>query len=205
MPPTHREYGGGTTPTNCRDRLLRSLHTHGLGTDAIAPLLVQDVATGDPDKTYLEARTTFTTTAAGPRIVPVTAELRACIEDYLNAAHSHGRPFLDYRPDIGVHLFPSARTGQGLNRRTISKILLPRSAKTTKRRRVTTTRRNPPPPPPKRLGPGGDQQQKAGNDDHDNDNDDSDDGDELATVHDGVAAVGPKTILDAIPAPRQDL
>lgn len=38
------------------------------------------------------------------------------MEDYLNAAHQ-GRPFLDYRPDIGRHVFPSAVTGEGLSRR----------------------------------------------------------------------------------------
>ena len=43
--------------------------------------------------------------------------LRSTLEDYLNSPHNHGRPFVDYRPDIGGHLFPSSITGQGIGRR----------------------------------------------------------------------------------------
>lgn len=50
-------------------------------------------------------------------------ELKNRIEDYLNAPHSHGRPFVDYRPDIGIHLFPSHVTGNGIGRWRLRGIL----------------------------------------------------------------------------------
>lgn len=132
--------------SNCRDRLLWSLHRHGLATECIAPLLVSDVVVND-ERAYLEAVEVISVPragrAGGRSAITVDADLhrwpaphrlvvvvrpspspRNSIEDYLNAAHSHGRPFVDYRPDIGVHLFPSAKTGGGLNRRTVSKIIL---------------------------------------------------------------------------------
>jgi hypothetical protein len=54
-------------------------------------------------------------------IVPMA--LRSLIEDYVNVSLPV-RPFRDYRPDIGHHLFPSAvSTGKGLSSQAISKII----------------------------------------------------------------------------------
>ena len=68
----------------------------------------------------------------------LSEDLKTCIEDYLNAPHVNGRPFVDYRPDIGNHLFPdqgssqkkeknglvsSHRTGLGIGRWRLRQIL----------------------------------------------------------------------------------
>ena len=41
----------------------------------------------------------------------------------MNAPNSHGRPFVDYRPDIGNHLFPSHITGLGIGRWRLRRLL----------------------------------------------------------------------------------
>ena len=56
-------------------------------------------------------------------VVEVDDDLKNCIEDYLNAPNSHGRPFVDYRPDIGSHLFPSHVTGLGIGRWRLRRLL----------------------------------------------------------------------------------
>ena len=43
------------------------------------------------------------------------------LENYLNAAPP-GRPYLDYRPETGPYLFPSARTGGSLSLWTICRL-----------------------------------------------------------------------------------
>lgn len=54
-------------------------------------------------------------------IIPLA--LRSLIEDYVNVSLPV-RPFRDYRPDIGHHLFPSTvSTGKGLSSQAISKII----------------------------------------------------------------------------------
>lgn len=75
----------------------------------------------DPDAEFVEARATIG--LYGGRCLDVDDDLRAAIEDYANASHVVGRPFADYRPDIGVHLLPSARTGGGIHRRTVRGVL----------------------------------------------------------------------------------
>jgi hypothetical protein len=43
------------------------------------------------------------------------------LENYLNA-QPPGRPYLDYRPEVGPSLFPSPRTGAGLSKCTVNRI-----------------------------------------------------------------------------------
>ena len=102
-----------------RDRLITALLQRGLRVKRIHGLSLTDVVT-DPNAEFLEAGDRIP--GGSDRDLVVDDALRTVIEDYLNAAHQ-GRPFLDYRPDIGLHLFPSPVTGRGLSRRTIRKAL----------------------------------------------------------------------------------
>ena len=82
---------------------------------------------------FLECRPAVVLPGGSGRTVELDEGMRARVEDYVNAAHRaaqgpppspppgrlQGRPFLDYRPDIGQHLFPSPVTGGGLSRRTV--------------------------------------------------------------------------------------
>lgn len=99
------------------ERLLMRLCERGVLANHLHALRVADVVQ-DPSADFLEAATQIDLSGRTPLIVDAT--LRDCIEDYLNAAHQ-GRPFVDWRPDIGVHLFPSPLTGEGLSRRTLRK------------------------------------------------------------------------------------
>lgn len=128
-PATHRHADAASSqpsPDSVRDRLIVALLDRGLGAEHLCRLLLEDVVvTLDAGGDFLEANGTIgvsshrrgSTTAP---VIDVDDELRVCLEDYLNAPHQ-GRPFVDYRPDIGVYLFPSARTGQGLTYRTLRK------------------------------------------------------------------------------------
>lgn len=106
-----------------RDRLLACLYQRGLQPQQLHLLRLCDVVT-DPTGDYLEAATVLRVhpSPGGCRpSVPVDDTLRVCLEDYLNAPHQ-GRPFLDWRPEIGTFLFPSACTGEALSRRTLRKL-----------------------------------------------------------------------------------
>lgn len=100
-----------------RDELIAALLDRGLRVKRIHTLKLTDVVT-DPESEFLEVHDVIR--VCNDQDLPVDNALRTALEDYLNAAHQ-GRPFLDYRPDIGVHLFPSPVTGLGLSRRTIRK------------------------------------------------------------------------------------
>lgn len=103
-----------------RDRLLAGLMHRGLQPFNITHLRVEDVVV-DAQAGYLEAVPTLRGFPNGGGSVPVDPALRDAIEDYLNADHL-GRPFLDWRPDIGPYLFPSHYTGGALSRRTVRKL-----------------------------------------------------------------------------------
>ena len=102
-----------------RERLLVCLHERGVMAHHLHSMRVVDVVQ-DPGADFLEAVAEISLVGRPP--LPVDDILRERIEDYLNAAHQ-GRPFLDWRPEIGVHLFPSPLTGEGLSRRTLRKFV----------------------------------------------------------------------------------
>ena len=116
---------------NVRDRLVQLLHGLGLGARALQRLQLSDVVR-DVHADFLESRPDLVLQGRKRRL-SVDPTVRECIENYVNAAHHagslggkrqgppwpRGRPFLDYRPDIGQHLFPSPRTGDGLSRRSL--------------------------------------------------------------------------------------
>ncbi len=102
-----------------RDRLVRGLLERRVPCQNIQRLRLRDVVL-ESDAGYLEARDRLVG-STGTVLCEVDPFLREMIEDYLNAAHQ-GRPFLDYRPDIGPFLFPSPLTGDGLSRRTLRKV-----------------------------------------------------------------------------------
>lgn len=120
---------------NIRDNLLRLLHFQGVSVENLTNILVtifsvhsiiekivfvSDVVI-DPDAKYMESRLVLR--LSGGKDVSLNEDTRNAIEDYMNASHVTGRPFVDYRPDIGLHLFPSPRTGGGIHRRTVRGIL----------------------------------------------------------------------------------
>lgn len=55
----------------------------------------------------------------------LTRSLIEEIDEYVNTedAEEKLRPFLDYRPNIGQHLFPSARTGKGIHYRVLQRVI----------------------------------------------------------------------------------
>lgn len=82
-----------------RDTAIQLLATDGVMTARrIAHLRYTDVAHVDPRSRYVEASR-----------LSAPDSVLAALEDYLNA-QPPGRPFVDYRPDIGPFLFPSPRT-----------------------------------------------------------------------------------------------
>lgn len=55
------------------------------------------------------------------RVVPLTDEVQRLLDEYVNTDDPDEklRPFHDYRPNVGYHLFPSAVTGRALSCRAI--------------------------------------------------------------------------------------
>lgn len=108
-----------TGTLGARDRLILSFFSRGLHPQAIRTIRMVDVVQ-DTEVDFLEAREHLF--LPGGRGLALDDALRGEIEDYVNAAHQ-GRPFVDYRPDIGPFLFPSASTGDGLTNRRLNQLL----------------------------------------------------------------------------------
>jgi hypothetical protein len=105
-----------------------------MSVERIAQLQYDDVATVDPTTKYVEARQAIPIDGRGRSLVPTDALVRD-MEDYLNA-QPPGRPFLDFRPDIGMSLFPSPRTGVALSTWALRRIIQGRTRRHKRRRRV---------------------------------------------------------------------
>lgn len=102
-----------------RDRVIGELARH-LTVDRITTMHFHDIAEVDPDTQFVEARNPVRF-ADGHCVTLDDACVRA-IEDYLNA-QPPGRPFLDFRPDVGCFLFPSPRTGLALSKWALRRAL----------------------------------------------------------------------------------
>ena len=118
-----------TAPPPVRDRLLLRL-SELISAGRIANLRYDELAVPDPKTKYIDVRRQL---VYNGRVVPIDDALAEVLEDYLNA-QPPGRPFLDYRPELGDHLFPSAHTGGGISRWTVLNI---------RRRRATTNKPGP--------------------------------------------------------------
>ena len=94
-----------------RDRVMVQL-AKVISVDRVAQLLYDQVASVDPKTKYVEVRKPILLDK-GQRL-SVDEALLCDLEDYLNA-QPPGRPFLDFRPDVGCFLFPSPRTGTALS------------------------------------------------------------------------------------------
>jgi hypothetical protein len=103
-------------PYNNAEALERVLARGDVAAFIVEPVM-ENIGICMPKAGYLEAVPTLRGFPNGGGSVPVDPALRDAIEDYLNADHL-GRPFLDWRPDIGPYLFPSHYTGGALSRRT---------------------------------------------------------------------------------------
>ena len=89
-----------------RDQIIAQLATL-MTVHQIARLQFHEVADVDPKTKYVEGRS-----SVGTLVLP--DEIVQNLENYLNA-QPPGRPFLDFRPDIGSYLFPSPKTGMALS------------------------------------------------------------------------------------------
>ena len=89
-----------------RDQIIAQLATL-MTVHQIARLQFHEVADVDPKTKYVEGRS-----SVGTLVLP--DEVVQNLENYLNA-QPPGRPFLDFRPDIGSYLFPSPKTGMALS------------------------------------------------------------------------------------------
>ena len=115
-----------------RDRVISQLAKH-MSVERIGQIQYDEVATMDPTTKYVEARTRIEVDNRGRTICP-NESLARDIEDYLNA-QPPGRPFLDFRPDIGMFLFPSPRTGTALSTWALRRIIQGRTRQRHKRSR----------------------------------------------------------------------
>jgi hypothetical protein len=107
-----------------RDRVIVHLAKH-MTVERIGQLQLEEVASVDPKTKYVEARGCIPLDTKGRSIIPPDA-LSRDLEDYLNA-QPPGRPFLDFRPEIGMFLFPSPRTGSALSTWALRRIIQGRS------------------------------------------------------------------------------
>lgn len=118
----------GRAPRAClRNQIIEALWAQlKLTTRQIASLRLADIATRPLETgAFVECRSVVLVGSQGaaPRAVPLTPEIRSLIEDYVNLSHPDC-PFTDYRPDIGKHLFPSARsTATGITPQAVNKLL----------------------------------------------------------------------------------
>ena len=94
-----------------RDRVMVQL-AKVISVDRVAQLLYDQVASVDPKTKYVEVRKPILLDKG--QCLSVDEALLCDLEDYLNA-QPPGRPFLDFRPDVGCFLFPSPRTGTALS------------------------------------------------------------------------------------------
>ena len=103
-----------------RDRVITQLATL-MTASRVARLQYDEVALTDPVSKYVEARSSIPADSQGHRHIILSDSMARVqgagvglqppavdLEDYLNA-QPPGRPFLDFRPDIGLFLFPSPR------------------------------------------------------------------------------------------------
>ena len=128
-----------------RDRLIRRL-SQLMDAERIAILKYDQVATMHPETRYVEARPTIAPDGKGS-VIAVDEAVAILLEDYLNA-QPPGRPFLDFRPDMGSYLFPdcfplyakgrnsSPRTGLALSVWSVRQVL---KGKPCKRKRYKDT------------------------------------------------------------------
>ena len=94
-----------------RDRVITQLAKF-ISIDRIAQLQYHQVANVDPKSKYVEVKRPILLDKG--QCLSLDDTLTGELEDYLNA-QPPGRPFLDFRPDVGCFLFPSPRTGTSLS------------------------------------------------------------------------------------------
>lgn len=81
-----------------------------------------DLAVVDQRSQYVEARRHVPIQRTpGGRTLQIDEATAEALENYLNA-QPPGRPYLDYRPDVGPYAFPSARTGGSISQWMVSHI-----------------------------------------------------------------------------------
>lgn len=107
---------------NRRDRLLHAFHALSLTAKDISRLTLFDITEEKRTSGYIPIKSTF---RLGDAPIAIDAEMQALLDDYLNTEDldEQLKPFLDYRPNIGVHLFPSYRSGRGMSVRAIQRTL----------------------------------------------------------------------------------
>ena len=88
----------------------------------IIHLRLQDVTGDRRGSGFLPVRRKV---ALSDRVLTLSEGLRQSLDEYINTedAEEMRRPFLDYRPNIGSHLFPSPRTGRALSQRSVRIVL----------------------------------------------------------------------------------
>ena len=102
-----------------RDRAIVELAKF-ISIDRIAQLQFHQVANIDPKTKYVEVHVPIQLDKG--QCLAADDNLMCILEDYLNA-QPPGRPFLDFRPDVGCYLFPSPRTGAALSSWAVRSIL----------------------------------------------------------------------------------
>jgi hypothetical protein len=114
--------------TGClRDEIICALNAPPIGLSSWQICrLALDQMTIAPETGHvlIRARRQF---ALGSALVALPERLCILIEQYVNLetspAQQQGRPFLDWRPEIGMFLFPSASTGQHISYNAVKRIL----------------------------------------------------------------------------------
>lgn len=113
------------TKMSLRDRIIRGL-TEFLNANQISHLHLSDLCDTQRESGYIPVKRKVELADHHP---PVTLNLPNSLYDdldeYINSEdpEEEMRPFLDYRPNIGRHLFPSARTGKGIHLRVIQRVI----------------------------------------------------------------------------------
>jgi hypothetical protein len=120
--------------SSVRDRVILALAKH-MTVHRIGQLQYDEVALVDPKTKYVEAKGCISVDVNGDRAMAPPESLARDLEDYLNA-QPPGRPFLDFRPDIGLFLFPSPRTGMALSTWALRRIIQGRPRRSKRSRSV---------------------------------------------------------------------
>lgn len=109
---------------NRRDRLLHAFHALSLTAKDISRLTLYDITEEKRTSGYIPIKATL---CLGETSIAIDAEMQALLDDYLNTEDldEQLKPFLDYRPNIGIHVFPSYRSGKGMSVRAIQRMLGP--------------------------------------------------------------------------------
>lgn len=110
-----------------REKIIRCLIAEplSLSTNEIQCLRVSDVTTSERRNSgFLSVKRRITLPS---RVVPLPEDIQRLLDEYINTDDPDEklRPFHDYRPNIGYHLFPSSVTGRALSCRALRSLATP--------------------------------------------------------------------------------